>query len=161
MPDKLAAYTRYLRDNIPMAGAMEVSVVSYDGEKGVLQAPFVPNINHRHTIFGGSIATLGILAGWFVLHEKMAGEKIRARLVIQKSEIDYLPPGKGVFEAECRLDLDAYHSFLKVLNHKGKSRLQLNVDIRAGQQIIARHRGVYVALAGGFTLPGEDLLHSP
>lgn len=147
MSDKLAAYTRYLRDNIPLTGAMEVSVVYYDGERGVLHAPFAPNINHRHTIFGGSIATLGILAGWFVLHEKMVVEKVAARLVIQKSAVDYLLPGKGGFEAECRLDQDAYLSFLRVLKSKGKSRLPLSADIRSEQQIIARHHGVYVALA--------------
>ena len=146
MPDRLAGYTRYLRDNIPLTAAMGVSVVHYDGERAVLQAPFAPNINHRHTIFGGSIATLGILAGWFVLHEKIVSEKAAARLVIQKSEIDYLLPGNHSFEAECCLEEDAFIAFLKVLRHKGKSRLPLCSVIRSSQRIIARHRGVYVAL---------------
>ena len=147
MPDKLVAYTRYLHDNIPLSRAMEVSVSHYDGLKAVLRAPFPPNINHRHTIFGGSIATLGILAGWFVLHEKMAGEKVAARLVIQRSEVDYLLPGSSAFESECSLAPEAFHSFLNVLRRKGKSRLALCSTIRSEQHIIARHNGVYVALA--------------
>ncbi|MEJ2690611.1 MAG: YiiD C-terminal domain-containing protein [Deltaproteobacteria bacterium] len=146
MSDGLDAYTRYLRDNIPLTGAMEVSVTYYDGKKAVLQAPFAPNINHRHTIFGGSIAILGIMAGWFVLHERIAAEKVAARLVIQKSEVDYLLAGNSAFEAECCLEEDDFSTFLKVLERKRKSRLQLCSIIRCDQRFIARHQGLYVGL---------------
>jgi len=147
MNDELAFYTRYLHDNIPLTAAMDVVVSFFDGRRVVLRAPFAPNINHRHTVFGGSIATLGILAGWFVLHERLVREKAGARLVIQKSAVDYLLPGVGEFSAACELDEEQVAPFLRTLNRHGKARMTLTAQIEAAGTLIATHQGLYVALA--------------
>jgi thioesterase domain-containing protein len=149
MTDKqLADFTRYLYENIPLSRAMGVTVAFYDGRRTVLRAPFAGNINHRHTVFGGSIATLGILAGWFVLHQRMEDEKKKTRLVIRKSMVDYLLPGFGDFEAECAIDERGYRQFMKMFDRKVKSRIQLESLIRCDGQLIATHQGEYVALGG-------------
>jgi len=149
MADKqLADFTHYLHENIPLSRVMGVIVSFYDGTRTVLRAPFAENINHRRTVFGGSIATLGILAGWFVLHQRMEEEKRKSRLVIRKSLVDYLLPGFGDFEAECTIDERAYRQFIKMFHRKAKSRIQLASSIRSGGQLIATHQGEYVALGG-------------
>jgi len=153
MDAELASYTRYLHDNIPLTAAMDVAVSFYDGRRVKLRAPFAPNINHRHTVFGGSIATIGILAGWFVLHERLAREKAGARLVIQKSTVDYLRPGVGEFSADCELDEEQVAPFLATLARHGKARLTLTANIEAAGTLIATHQGLYVALAGTFVKP--------
>ena len=143
----LATYTRYLHENIPLTKAMGITVSFYDGRRAVLRAPFNPNINHRHTIFGGSIANIGILAGWFVLHERLGQEKCNARLVIQKSMVDYLLPGTGDFFAECRLEDKDFASMLHALQRRGKGRITVTAHIITGNTVIATHQGIYVALS--------------
>lgn len=56
--------TQSLYDRIPLSQAMAVSVISIAEDGIILTAPLDPNINHRNTVFGGSISTLAILAGW-------------------------------------------------------------------------------------------------
>jgi thioesterase domain-containing protein len=85
----------YLHGHIPLSAAMQVSVdaVSIDGV--TLRAPLAPNINHRDTVFGGSASAVAILAAWSLLHARMRGEGIAARLVIQSNMMDYALPTLG------------------------------------------------------------------
>ena len=50
--------TQYLRTQIPLTQAMAVTVASIEANAVALQAPLAPNINHRHSVFGGSAAAL-------------------------------------------------------------------------------------------------------
>jgi thioesterase domain-containing protein len=62
------AVEAYLHEHIPLSGNMVVRVVCCD-ESGVTPAaPLEPNINHRHTMFGGSVSALAIRAAWTWLH---------------------------------------------------------------------------------------------
>lgn len=66
-----ATVEHYLHEHIPITRAMGLKVTAYDGDSVRLWAPLEPNLNHRNTAFGGSLSTLGILAGWSLLHVKM------------------------------------------------------------------------------------------
>ena len=63
---------RYLHEHIPLSKAMQVSVVSVDTDGVTLRAPLAPNINHQDTVFGGSASAVAILAGWSLLHTRLA-----------------------------------------------------------------------------------------
>ena len=54
----LSAIERYLHEHIPLTTHMEVGVDRIDGTGVRLTAPLAPNINHRQTAFGGSVAAL-------------------------------------------------------------------------------------------------------
>ena len=71
---------------------MQVSVVELSLDEVVLGAPLAPNINHRHTVFGGSASALAILAAWSLVHVRLAAEGAAARLVIQRNTMSYDGP---------------------------------------------------------------------
>ena len=54
----LEAIAHYLHQHIPLTGHMQVGVRAVDKTGIRLRAPLAPNINHRQTAFGGSVAGL-------------------------------------------------------------------------------------------------------
>ena len=82
------AVEAYLHEHIPLSAAMGTRVVRADPAEVRLEAPLEPNLNHRATAFGGSVAALAILAGWTVVHLRLRTEGVEARTVIQRSDED-------------------------------------------------------------------------
>jgi thioesterase domain-containing protein len=143
----LAAVERYLHEHIPITRHMGVCVTDYDGDKVRLAAPLASNLNHRSTAFGGSLSSLGILAGWTLLHIKMLEAECRVRLVIQHSEMDFTAPAHSDFAAECRMpDTAAWRRFKQALDKRGRGRLALAADLWADGIRVGRHHGTYVAV---------------
>ena len=99
-----AELAQYFTDHIPLSKAMGVSVLQVTADSVTLQAPLEPNINHRHTVFGGSAAALAILAGWGLLHLRLRSEGIAGRLVIQRNTMEYERPITGAFTARAVLE---------------------------------------------------------
>lgn len=145
-----ATVERYLHEHIPITRAMGLKVTGYDGNGVRLWAPLEPNLNHRNTAFGGSLSTLGILAGWTLLHIKMQEAGYGVRLVIQHSHMEFTAPVYGDFTAECGMPaVDAWRRFKLGLDKRGKGRLALASGIWADGQRVGRHQGTYVAVAAG------------
>lgn len=141
------ALQAYLHTHIPLAAAMAVTVGEATPDKIVLHAPLAPNINHRGTAFGGSIATLATLAGWSLLRVRLDGYEPLPHLVIQRSNIDYLRPIDGEFSAQVSYPESAdWPAFLHHLAHKGRARLPLTIEVHAAAQTAARMEGLFVAL---------------
>jgi thioesterase domain-containing protein len=68
-----ATLQAYLHEHIPLTRALAVEVVEVGLQRVQLAAPLAPNRNHRQTAFGGSVASLAMLAGWSWLHARLAG----------------------------------------------------------------------------------------
>ena len=75
----------FLHDQIPLTQAMGVRLESYDASGLILTAPLAPNHNHLGTAFGGSLATLAILAGYTLLWLELGDRS--SHIVIQESQI--------------------------------------------------------------------------
>ena len=139
--------TMYLHDHIPLTAHMGVSVIGYDEQSVRLSAPLEPNLNHRNTAFGGSLSTLGILAGWTLLHLRLQEAGIANRLVIQKSEMDFKRPAMDTLEAVCsQTDLVEWDRFVKMVVEKEKCRMTLVSEIYSGGELVAVNEGVFVSL---------------
>lgn len=137
----------YLHEHIPLSSAMAVSVLSCNDDGVLLSAPLAPNINHRETAFGGSIASLAILAAWTLIHVRLTTLQIPARIVIQRSNIEYKEAVTGDFEAFCPTpSLEAWEKFLRTLQRHGKARLALTAEVRCGSLVAATFTGEYVAI---------------
>ena len=138
----------YLHDHIPMSKAMNVRVERLDDTGVKLTAPLAPNINHRGTVFGGSAAAVGMLAGWALVHAHLEGNP-DVRLVIRRQQMEFDAPLDGDFEAICDDPGDAgWGPFDQALERKGKGRVQLSVRLkRGGGEAAATFEGVYVAVA--------------
>jgi len=145
-PAELAAY---LTANIPLTAALGVDVVEVGDARVRLRAPLAPNRNHRQTAFGGSVAALAVLAGWGWLHARLVARGTPVRLVIQRQEVDYLAPIAAEFFATCEApEADAWRRFARLLEARGRARIELQVAVTCAGDIAARFRGTYVALAG-------------
>ncbi|MGF1674816.1 MAG: thioesterase domain-containing protein [Rivularia sp. (in: cyanobacteria)] len=143
----IAEVESYLHQHIPLSKYMEVKVKQVD-ERGVtLQAPLTPNINHRSTVFGGSVSALAILTGWTLVHANLQALSLSSRIVIQRNSMEYLQPIDGDFSAFCPFpSSQIWQKFIKILEKKSKSRIELNVDILVNGVKAASFTGVYVAM---------------
>jgi thioesterase domain-containing protein len=138
---------RYLHQQIPLSAAMGVRVAMATPERVQLAAPLAPNINHNETVFGGSAAALATLSAWALLHLRIARAGLRARLVIQRSSMEYERPIPGDFEAVCRFaDEFAWERFRATLIRRGRARLTLAAHLAYGAQRVAAFEGDFVAL---------------
>jgi thioesterase domain-containing protein len=136
----------YLHEHIPISKDMEVAVAHASPEEVLLRAPLAPNINHRSTVFGGSISTLAILAGWTLVHLKLQLLPFRSRLVIQSNNINYLLPIEDDFAARCLAPAPRdWERFVVALTKRKKARLDIQAQVVFDEQIAATFEARYVA----------------
>jgi thioesterase domain-containing protein len=135
----------YLAEHIPISQALGADVRRFDGDSIRIVAPLHPNLNHRNTAFGGSLATLGILTGWGLVNFNLLELGLVCRVVIQKSEMEFLLPVETEFEAVAQKP-KTWETFVRALQRRGKARLELSTMIVASGQPVAKHVGVYVAI---------------
>ena len=144
-----AELARYLHSQIPLSKAMGVAVLSIEPDALVLQAPLPPNINHHHTVFGGSASTLATLAAWSLLHTRLQREGIANRLVIRHNTMAYEQPMRGDFSARATLAEPArWPAFIEMLARKGKARISVVSVLECHGHAAGRFTGEFVALAG-------------
>ena len=137
----------YLHRNIPITAAMQIFVESIAADEVVLAAPLEPNINHRETLFGGSAATICILAAWSLIHLRFTGAGIAHRLVIQRQTMSYDAPVTGRFTARARLSDEAgWDGGVALLLRHRKARFGTRAELRQGELVGARMEADFVAL---------------
>ena len=138
---------RYLHLQIPLSAAMGARVRMATPERVQLAAPLAPNVNHNETLFGGSAASLATLAAWALLHLRIARAGLQARVVIQRSSMEYERPIPGDFEAVCRFsDELAWERFRATLVRRGRARLTLTAYLVYDGQQMAAFEGDFVGL---------------
>lgn len=139
----------YLHRHIPLSAAMEVKVVEAGPEGVVLRAPLEPNINHRHTVFGGSASALAVLSAWSLVHIRLREEGTPSRIVIQRNTTLHDLPIHGAFTARSRAPgAMAWAKFLRGLKRKGRARVHITAVVECDEGVAARFDGFFVALDG-------------
>ena len=142
-----AQLERYLHEQIPISRPLGVRVLAAGADVVRLGAPLEPNLNHRLTVFGGSLSAVAILAAWSWLYLRLGGPAFTGRIVIQNHSVEYLAPAEGDFVAACAApDADAWTRFERALERRGRARVTLDVEMHVGRVLVARCRGRYVAL---------------
>jgi thioesterase domain-containing protein len=138
---------RYLHEHIPLSMAMQVSVAGVHSDGVTLRAPLAPNINHRDTVFGGSASAVAILAGWSLLHMRLASAGLSRRLVIQRNTMEYDHPIADTFTARSFLQSPAsWERFLVMLKRRGRARITVSCVLECGGTIAGRLEAEFVAL---------------
>lgn len=137
--------TAYLHEHIPITRAMQLEVMPPEPDRLRLLARLKPNLNHQETAFGGSIASLGILAGWTLIHLRLHGSERRYKIVIQKSEIEFQRPIEADFEGTCLFPEEpVWETFLASLQRKGRARIELNPQVMVNGKVAATIKGNFV-----------------
>ncbi|MGB6488221.1 MAG: YiiD C-terminal domain-containing protein [Steroidobacteraceae bacterium] len=138
---------RYLHQQIPLSVAMGVRARMATPEHVQLAVPLAPNVNHNETAFGGSAAALATLSAWALLHLRLVRAGLQARLVIQRSSMEYEQPIPGDFDAVCRFtDELAWERFRVTLVRRGRARLTLAAHLLYDSQRMAAFEGDFVGL---------------
>lgn len=137
----------YLHDHIPLSSAMGIMVTLASTDQIILKAPLAPNINHKKTVFGGSLHSVATLSCWSLVFMNLRRYSIQAEIVISNSEIKYLAPITADFDAICRIprasDMDR---FIQTLRKKGKARIRLTSQINQGNKLAVDYAGEFVAI---------------
>jgi len=141
------ALQSYLHRHIPVSQAMGITVLTASLETIVLQAALAPNLNHRSTAFGGSVASLAVLAGWSLLRLGLDSFTPTPQIVIQRSSMEYTAPIEADFTATClRPDDAAWHRFMRAFERRGRGRLEVQVAVEVGDRPAAHLAAGFVAL---------------
>jgi len=144
--DKAALQT-YIHEHIPLTAAMQSRIEVLAEDRVHITAPLAPNINHRETVFGGSASTLAILAAWTMVHSRLKGDGIQARVVIQKNSMSYDKPITDRFTAICELPgQEDWQRFMRMLLRKGRGRVQLQARLQCRDEIVGQFTGDFVAI---------------
>ena len=139
----------YLLTHIPLSRALAVEVLEVSEARVAVVAPLAPNLTHRQTAFGGSVASVAILAGWGWLHARLADLALDGRVVIQRQEMDYVTPIDAALTATCVAPgALAWALFARALKSRGRARIELHVKVTCRDLLAARFVGTYVALRG-------------
>jgi thioesterase domain-containing protein len=139
---------RHILATIPLARAMDLRVVDYDGHRIALAAPLGPNVNDKGCAFGGSLASLATLAGWGLICLKLAEGGIAAEVYVQDSTIVYLAPVWDEIVAEAAAAQDeSWDRFLDAMRDRGKARIAIDAELAAaeGGSVPARVTARFVA----------------
>lgn len=82
-----------LHHDIPLTRDMGLKVLDWHEQQLSLHLPLDPNVNHKSTMFGGSLYCGAVLAGWGWLHLRLKEEGITdGHIVIQEGQISYPLP---------------------------------------------------------------------
>jgi thioesterase domain-containing protein len=141
--ERAASLQRYMHAHIPLVAQMQAKVASLDQAGLTLTAPLAPNINHERTAFGGSLASLMILACWGYLWSSL-DEGRGLRIVVKDGHLDYLKPVTDTLEAHCApADAQALVKFRDTLARRGKARIELKAEMQQGGTVAARYAGSF------------------
>ena len=146
-----AQLQEFLREHIPLTGAMELHIESCGTDAIHLSAPLAPNINHRQTLFGGSAAAIAIMSAWSMVHLRLRAEcDPLPRIVIQRNTMNWTAPIHGEVHARCETpDQATWDRLLKGLRRKGRGRITLHSTLFSDDAPAAHFEGTFVAIAPG------------
>ncbi|MBS4087558.1 YiiD C-terminal domain-containing protein [Pseudomonas rustica] len=120
-----------LHHDIPLTRDMGLRVLDWREQQLSLYLPLDPNVNHKSTMFGGSLYCGAVLAGWGWLHLRLKEEGITdGHIVIQEGQISYPLPVTGDATVICPTpDERAWKKFLAMYQRYGRARLVLQTRI--------------------------------
>ncbi|WNW12441.1 thioesterase domain-containing protein [Pseudomonas sp. DTU_2021_1001937_2_SI_NGA_ILE_001] len=122
-----------LHHDIPLTRDMGVKVIDWQDHRLRLHLPLAPNVNHKSTLFGGSLYCGAVLAGWGWLHLRLREAGVEdGHIVIQDGQISYPLPVRGDAIACCKApEQAAWERFLATYQRRGRARLELHSVITA------------------------------
>lgn len=136
----------YLHQHIPISQAIGIQVEFASQSEIILYAPFSNNINHKKTVFGGSLHAVATLACWSLLHSNLI-DAAPLDLVITQSKVDYLLPVTSDFKARCKMPEETtWQRFITMLLLKGKARIELHAKIYQNEKLALDYQGTFAAL---------------
>lgn len=140
-----------LREELPLAHFMDVRVAAWDESGLTITAPMGPNANPHGTMFGGSIAALGLLAGWGLLRLSLRGEGFEPDIVVQRLLTEYVTPVVTGAEVTAVFpEPGDWDRFVRTLRRRRRGRILMEIQVRSAgaDELAAVMDAWFVAVAG-------------
>ncbi|MGY2293396.1 YiiD C-terminal domain-containing protein [Pseudomonas sp. SDO528_S397] len=120
-----------LHHDIPLTREMGLTVLDWQAGQLQLGLPLAPNVNHKSTMFGGSLYCGAVLAGWGWLHLRLREDGVQGgHIVIQEGQISYPLPVTGDAVAVCEAPPETvWKRFVATYQRYGRARLTLQTWI--------------------------------
>lgn len=116
----------FIRDEIPLALAMDLQLGRADDDVLSLHAPLAPNVNDKGCAFGGSLVSLMTLSGWALVELALRRHGHDCDVFVAESAVHYLAPLWQDFRSEARLAAAAdWATFFRTLDARGKARIDV------------------------------------
>lgn len=139
--------TDVLTRQIPLGGAMQLSIARLDERSIEFHSPLAPSINDKGTAFGGALVSQMILAGWALPRLLLRRAKLDADLVIGRCEVRFLKPVETAFDVRCRWPEAALlEQFVEQVRQRGRGKLELAPECVSGGEVAATLAARYAAL---------------
>ena len=135
----------YIHQNIPISVSMGIKVETASPKEVTLSAPILNNVNHKKTVFGGSLHAVATLACWGLLHLNLKNLN-PIEIVITHSNVDYLTPVVSDFKVQGLFPEEAvWNRFIEMVRSKGKGRIQLEAKIYQQEKLAVDYKGTFAA----------------
>ena len=120
-----------LHHDIPLTRDMGLKVLDWQARQLRLSLPLAANVNHKSTMFGGSLYCGAVLVGWGWLHMRLREAGIDdGHIVIQEGNISYPLPVTGAATAVCEAPEEkVWQRFVSTYQRYGRARLSLHTRI--------------------------------
>ena len=148
MIDHPTLLERTILESIPLARAMDLSVLEYDGNRLALSAPLGSNVNDKGCAFGGSMASLMTLAGWGLINLKLGERDCAADVFVADSSIVYVAPLWDQLVAEASAEPgQSWDDFIRDFQKRGKARIGICVEMTSlqGGAVVCTMQARFVA----------------
>ncbi|HEY0199181.1 MAG TPA: YiiD C-terminal domain-containing protein [Rhodanobacter sp.] len=118
---------QFIRDEIPLALAMDLQLGDFDDDSFSLLAPLEPNVNDKGCAFGGSLVSLMTLCGWALVELALRRQDKDCDVFVAESTVRYLSPLWQDFRSDARLAEGAdWATFFRTLETRGKARIEVD-----------------------------------
>lgn len=136
-----------IRTDIPITRHLQFSIAACDAEGLTLRAPLSANINHKGTVFGGSLSMLATIAGWAMTQHILLQADLAAQVVIQQQSMAFHHPVRSDIEFVCAAPTETTIArFCDMLRRYRKARLRLTCTVHTQTTLAVQFEGAYVAL---------------
>jgi thioesterase domain-containing protein len=129
---------------IPLAAAMDIRAVAYDGQTLLVRAPLAANRNLHGTAFAGSLFSACVLTGWGVVWLALRERGLLGAIVVSDSNIHYRKAVAGDLVCRCTAKADALRVGLEQLATSGRAAFDLVCTIDAADKRAVTFTGKYV-----------------
>jgi thioesterase domain-containing protein len=150
-PTQAQQLVQFIRNEIPLAHAMDLQLGSDDDDMLSLLAPLAPNVNDKGCAFGGSLVSLMTLNGWALVELALRRHGHDCDVFVGESTVRYLKPLWQDFRSEARLAADAdWSTFFSTLTARGKARIEVACEVPGSEgqpaatlsaRFVAKRRG--------------------
>lgn len=142
-----AEMQKLLYKEIPLAQAMQISVMSLEDDCCELKGILLPNKNHKGTAFGGSLYSACALACYSLFLDGLERNKLLTKdVVIGEGNIHYLKAVSGDFRVQAKWPSENKKAdFFKALEQKRKARIILLARVFLGAEVCCEFEGTFVA----------------